>query len=140
MSDVVGLNDLQAHDDQEYHLSISFCPRFNPWIIIRIDVFEAKGANCCYLRDVFARFGPVKMGCVPGQNDYGTRRIGLQLVGVELFSQADVERAGDNCVNPVLWMTMGHQLHTFRHFDPDRVRAGLSRFANYNRKACRRRK
>src|SRR5262249_45213608 len=42
-----------------------------------------------YLSDVLTRFCPVKVGCVGRQNDNATRRKGLNVVAVELISEAD---------------------------------------------------
>jgi len=71
-------------------------------IVFRADVFKSKRSNRRQLRDVPTGFGPVEMERVAGQNDDGTGWIGLQLVGVELITQAEVENAGDNCINSIL--------------------------------------
>jgi hypothetical protein len=35
------------------------------------------------------------------QNDDAAGRIRLEFIGVELITQADIENAGHNCVNPI---------------------------------------
>jgi hypothetical protein len=44
---------------------------------------------------------------IAGQNDDGARRIRLHLVTLEPIAEADVENAGDDCVDPVLRMLCG---------------------------------
>ena len=61
-------------------------------IIFRADVFKAKRPNRRHLRDVLTGFRPVEMGCIARQNDDAAGRIRLQLIGVELIAQADVEK------------------------------------------------
>jgi hypothetical protein len=61
----------------------------------------------------------------------------LQLLGVELITQADVEDAGHDCIDPVLGVPVRHQLHTVRDLDPDRVRSVLRGSANNNRETRR---
>ena len=58
-----------------------------------------------------------------------------QLIGIELIAQADVEDPGNDRVNAVLRMSMGHQFHLVGHFYPDSIRSGLQGSANQNRKA-----
>ena len=61
----------------------------------------------------------MEMRGIAGENDDATRRIGLQLIGVELIAQADVEDAGDDCVDTILRMAgKRHQLHAVRYPDP----------------------
>jgi len=61
-------------------------------IRFRADVFKAKRPNRRHLRDVLTGFRPVEMGRIAGQNDDAAGRIRLQLIGVELIAQADVEK------------------------------------------------
>ena len=63
------------------------------------------------------------MGRATGQNDTATGRIRLQLIAVELIAETDVENAGHDCVDLVLRVSVRHQLHAGRHFDPDHVGA-----------------
>jgi CheY-like chemotaxis protein len=94
-------------------------------IVLRADVFKSKWSNRRHLRDVLTGFRPVEMGRVAGQNDDGAGWIRLQLIGVELITQADVENAGDNGINSILWVPVWHQLNAVGYSDPDRVGAGL---------------
>jgi hypothetical protein len=81
----------------------------------------------------------MKVGRVAGENDYGAGRIGVQLLSVKLIADANVEDAGNNCVDPILGVSVRHQLHTARYLDPDRVGSGLRWLTNKNSKARRRR-
>ena len=54
---------------------------------------------------------PVKSGCIAGQNDDATGRIRLRFIAVELIAQANVENAGHDRVDPVLRVSVRHQLH-----------------------------
>ena len=38
----------------------------------------------------------MEMGGAAGQNEHGTGRIGFQLIGIEVISQANVEDAGND--------------------------------------------
>ena len=96
-----------------------------PWIVVRINVFKAQRPDRRHLRDVLAGLRPMEVGCVAGQNDHGSGRIGHQLLGVEVITQPDVKDAGDDCVDTVLRVPVRHQLHTVRHPDPDRVGSAL---------------
>src|SRR2546425_13036905 len=96
-----------------------------PWIVAGIQVFEAQRTRGRYLGDVLTGFCPVEVGRIAGQNDNATGRIRLHLIAVELIAQADVENAGHDRVNSVLWVSVWHQLHAGGHFDPDHVGAGL---------------
>jgi hypothetical protein len=80
----------------------------------------------------------MEMGRVARQNDNAAGRIRLHRIAIKLIAEADVENAGDDCVDPVLWVSVWHQLHTRRHFDPDRVRTRLRGLPNNNGEACRR--
>jgi hypothetical protein len=80
----------------------------------------------------------MKVGGVARQNDHAAGRIGLQLLGVELITQSDVKDAGDNCIDPVLWVPVRHQFHATGHFHPDCVRSLLKWLTNDNRETRRR--
>jgi hypothetical protein len=41
-----------------------------------------------------------------------------------LIINPDVENTGTDCVDPIFGVFVWHQLHTTRHFDPDRVGPG----------------
>jgi hypothetical protein len=45
------------------------------WVILRVDVLEAKGPNCRHLRDVLTGSRPVEVGRIARQNDHAARRI-----------------------------------------------------------------
>ena len=62
----------------------------------------------------------------------------MQLLDVELIAQADVENAGDDSVNPILGMAVGHQLHPTGQEDPNCIRSRLEGLADKNREARRR--
>jgi hypothetical protein len=72
------------------------------------------------------------------QNDNATGRIRLKFSGVELITQADVENAGHNCVNPILRVSVWHDLHAVGYSDPDRVGASLSGLTDNDCQADRR--
>ena len=80
-------------------------------IVAGIQVFEAQRTISRYLGDVLTGLCPVKVGRITGQNDNATGRIRLHLVGVELITQTDVENAGHNCVNPILRVSVWHELN-----------------------------
>lgn len=107
-------------------------------IVFRADVFKAKRPNRRHLRDVLTGFRPVEMRRIAGQNNDATGRIRLQLIGVELIAQADVENAGDNCVDSILRVPVWHQLHAVGYSDPDRVGAGLRGLTDNDCQAGRR--
>ena len=94
-------------------------------IVAGIQVFEAQRTNGRYLGDVLTGFCPVEVGRITGQNDDATGGIRLHLVAVELIAQADVEDARHDRVDSVLRVSVWHQLHAGRYFDPDHVGAGL---------------
>ena len=51
--------------------------------------------------------------------------IRCQLIGLELIAKANVEDTGHDRVDPVLRVSVWHQLHAGGHFDPDHVGARL---------------
>jgi hypothetical protein len=74
-----------------------------------------------------------------GQNDDGARWIWLQLFTVEVLARTDVEDAGDDRVDAILRVPVGHQLDTGGNLDPDYVRARLRRLADdHGEASCRR--
>ena len=64
------------------------------------------------------------MGCVAAGDD-AAGRTSLEFASIELIADADIENAGNHSVDPILRVTMRHQLYAMRHSDPDRIRAGL---------------
>src|SRR6516164_1807775 len=76
--------------------------------------------------------------CIAGQNDHAAGRICLQLVGIELIAEADVENTRNNCVDSILRMFVWHELYPRGHFDSDYVGAGLCWVADNDGKARRR--
>ena len=66
------------------------------------------------------------------------RRIGLQLVGVELSTQADVEDAGNDSVDAILRVRVRHQFHAARYFDSDHVGTRLRRLTDKDGEAGQR--
>ena len=54
-------------------------PFRTPRIILRVDVFEAKRPDRGHLGDVLARFRPMKVGRVAGEDDYGAGWKALDL-------------------------------------------------------------
>jgi len=79
----------------------------------------------------------MEMGRITGQNDDRAGWIRLQLAGIELITQSNVEDAGNDGVYPVLGMPMGHQFHIVRDVNPDGVRAFLRGFTYNNSEAHR---
>jgi len=96
-----------------------------PRVVFRVQIFEADWPERRYMRDVLTGFRPVEMRGAAGQDDDGTRRVRLQLSGVELFAHADVEHAGHDRVDAILAVPVGHQLDARRQLDPDHVGSGL---------------
>jgi hypothetical protein len=92
-----------------------------PRVVFWVNELNAKRADRCHLRDVFAGLRPVEVRCVARQNDYISGRICLQFVGIEFVAKTDVEDTGYDCVHAVLGVSVRHELHTMRYFDPDRV-------------------
>ena len=64
---------------------------------------------------------------IAGEHDNAAERIWLDLVPVESIAQADVENAGHDRINSILWVPVRHEFHAQGHLDPDQVRSGLSR-------------
>src|SRR5262245_23229587 len=110
-----------------------------PRIVLRVYVFNAQWPNGHHLRDVLAGLGPMKVGCIAGQNDYGAWRIRLQFISGELITQTNVEDAGDDGVYPILGVSVWHQLNSVRHLDPDRVETFVQRLTHNNGETHRRR-
>ena len=75
-------------------------------IVAGIVVFEAERADGVDLAHVLAGLRPVEMPSAAGQDDEAARRIGLDLVAVELIAEADIEDARYYGVDPVLRMPM----------------------------------
>src|SRR6266404_5031837 len=94
-----------------------------PRIVFRVHVCKAQRSNRRDLRDVFAGLCPVKVRRVARQYNHRAGWIRLEFVGVEFFARADIEDAGNDCVDPILGMPVRHQLHATRHLDPDHVRS-----------------
>ena len=81
---------------------------------------------------------PSENGTYAGRKEDATGQIRLQLIGVELITQAYVENAGYNCVDSILRVPVWHQLHPVGYSDPHRVQAGLRGLTNDDRQAGRR--
>src|SRR6185312_3130826 len=107
------------------------------WVMFRVHVFEAEWADCRYLSDVLARPRPVEVRSAAGEHDDGARRIGLQLVAVEMCAQADVEDAGDDRVDTILRVPVRHQLDAGGQLDSNRVEAWLGRITDHDGEAGR---
>ena len=67
----------------------------------------------------------MEVGRIARKNDDAAGRIGLDLVAVELLTEADVEDARDDRVDSVLRMFVRHQLRARRRLNPDQIGAGL---------------
>lgn len=67
----------------------------------------------------------MEMRRVARQNDYASRRIGLQLVCVEFFAEPDIKHSGKDGVDPILRMHVRHQLYSAGYFYPDHIGAGF---------------
>jgi hypothetical protein len=93
-------------------------------IVVRIEIFEAQWANGCYLGHVLTGLRPMEVPRITRQHDDATRRVRLHFIAVELFAEADVENARHDRVDSVFRMTVWHQFHVERHFDPDHVVQG----------------
>src|SRR5215469_11811524 len=106
------------------------CLALVPRIVFRVHVFKAKRSNRRHLRDVLPGFCPVEVGGIARQDNHATWWIRPNLIAVELISQADVENAGNDCVDSVLRMSVRHQLHARWHFDSDDVRSWTTRLSN----------
>jgi AcrR family transcriptional regulator len=91
-------------------------PRYlcDPRIVVRVHVLEADRADGRHLRHVFARFRPVEVTGAAGQDHDGAWRVGLQLLFVELVTQADVENTGYDRIDPVFVVPVRHQLDAGR--------------------------
>jgi hypothetical protein len=83
-----------------------------------------------YLRDVLTGFRPVEMESIARQNDYAPGRIYLEFIRVEPTPYADIENAGDNCVNSIFRMPVWHQFHTVRHLNSYRLGGVLRRLTD----------
>src|SRR5438132_13320130 len=80
-------------------------------IVAGIQVFEAQRTDGRYLGDVLTGFCPVEVIRIAGQNDDVTGGISRHLIAVEPIADADVENAGHDGVDPVLRVSVRHQLH-----------------------------
>src|ERR1700722_10198716 len=69
-------------------------------IIVGIHVLETQRTDGRYLGHVFAGLRPVEVGRVAGQNDDAAGRICFDLVAVEPITEADVENARHERVDP----------------------------------------
>jgi hypothetical protein len=94
-----------------------------PRIVVGADVFKAKPPNRRHLRDVLTGLCPVEVRRVAGQHDDAAGWKRLQLIGVELAAETDVENAGDHCIDTILRVSVRHQLYAVGHSDPDRIGA-----------------
>ncbi len=74
-----------------------------------------------------------------GEHDDGAWRVCLQLPFVELAPQPDVEDTGDDGVDTVFRMLVGHELDARWQFDPDDVRPRFGRIADDDCQSRRRR-
>src|ERR1700733_14358545 len=110
-----------------------------PGIVARVDVVEADRPERRDLGDVLAGLRPVEVRRLARQHDDGAGRIRLQLVRVEVLAQPDVENTGDDRVDPVLVVSVRHQLHPGGCLDPDGVRTGLARMTHHDGELSRRR-
>jgi hypothetical protein len=63
----------------------------------------------------------VEVRRVAGQHDGAAGWIRLQLIGVELAAETDVENAGDHCIDTILRVSVSHQLYAVGHSAPDRT-------------------
>ena len=70
-------------------------------------------------------FAQWKWAVLPGRTMTLPGGYARHFIAVELVAPADIENAGHDCVDPVLWVPMWHQLHVGRDFDPDHVGTGL---------------
>jgi hypothetical protein len=77
-------------------------------IILGIQILETERPNRRYLGDVLARFRPVEMGCVAGEYDDASWWKGLDFVGVELITEADVEHARHDGIDAIFRMPVRH--------------------------------
>jgi hypothetical protein len=73
-------------------------------------VFKAKPSNGRHLRAVVPGLRPMEVCRVARKNNHGAGRIGLQPLSVELITDADVEGAGNDRVEPILGVFVRHQL------------------------------
>jgi hypothetical protein len=89
------------------------------------DFFADKDVCSIVLEVPNSALGSKKVGFwrIAGQNDNATRRVRSQFLAVELIAEADVENAGDDCVDSEV--SMWQQLHAGGHFDADRLGARL---------------
>ena len=74
---------------------------------------------------------------IAGQNNDATGWISLHLIAIEPIAEPDVENAGHDCVDPVLGVSVRHQLHTGGHFDSHQVGTGLRGLTDKNGEADR---
>src|SRR5271166_129508 len=77
-------------------------PVLPAWVVAGIEVFEAERTDGVDLADVLAGLRPVEVPRIAGEHDDAAGRIGLHLVAVELFAEANVEDAGDDRIDAVL--------------------------------------
>jgi hypothetical protein len=66
----------------------------------------------------------VEVPSIAGEHDNTAGRICLDLVAVESIVQADLENAGHDRINSILWVPVWHEFHAQGHLDPDQVRSG----------------
>src|SRR5438477_11289936 len=73
-----------------------------PRVVVGIDVFEAKRADCGHLRNVFARLRPMEMGCAARQNDHTACAVRGQCRGVELGATSHIKHARHDGIDAML--------------------------------------
>src|ERR1700733_8254756 len=77
-------------------------------VISVIEILESQWTDRRNLGDVLAGLRPVEVWCIAWQDDDAAWRIGLDLVPVEPIAEANVEDAGHDRVDAVLWVSMRH--------------------------------
>ncbi len=80
----------------------------------------------------------MKVRRIARQNDHGSRRVRLQLTGVEFVAEANVKHPGNNGINAIFRVSVWHQFHAMRYSNPDDVRSCFRWLTNNNGKPHRR--
>jgi hypothetical protein len=109
-------------------------------IVCRVDVFKPKRPDRRHLRNVLARFRPMKVGGIAGQNDHSSGWVRPQLIGLEFVTEANIKNTGNDCVNAIFRMLVWHQFHAMRDSNSHHVLSRPRWLTDNNREPDGRRK
>ena len=96
----------------------------------RVEIAETQWSDRRHPGDIISLFRLMEMWCIAWEDEHTAARISTEHVGVEAVSEADVEYAGYDGVDPVFRLPMRHQFDAARQSDPDHMGARLGRLTD----------